>query len=476
MASVTVVWVPMRIRFIWLPVFALVCSIGSLPAKPANIIVILADDLGYADLGCQGSGEVKSPQIDSIARHGVRFTAGYVTAPQCCPSRAGLITGRYQNRFGFEANWSASAAATAGLPLGEKTIGDQLRAAGYVTGMIGKWHLGSRPEMRPQQRGFDESLWLTNGGILNPNPKTGFLNDLRRGDVAESCSEYSTDAFGKEAVDFIDRHHAAERPFFLYLSFVPPHWPMEAKPEHMQQFSHIPDLHRRTMLAMMASLDENVGRVLAKLREEKIEENTMVFFLSDNGGPTGAQRAAPDAAFEYGQNTSRNTPLRGVKGDLLEGGIRVPFLMQWKGHLPAGKVVDAPVSSLDILPTALAVAEGKAIAPLDGVNLIPYLTKSKKEAPHEMLFWRFRFPPAQPAQHRWAVRQGDWKLVKNRAEPLALYHLTEDIGERHNLAAQEPARVAEMKAAYGRWDAQNREPLWTDAKPNPKRKPEVRRK
>jgi arylsulfatase A-like enzyme len=431
-------------------------------AKP-NIIVILADDLGYADLGCQGSKEVVSPQIDSIAANGVRLTAGYVSAPQCCPSRAGLITGRYQNRFGFEANWPASAHAWAGLPAGERTIADHLKAAGYVTGMIGKWHLGDRNAQRPCQRGFDETFWHPNGGVLFPDKKTGFISNLYRGSNPVQVAEYSTDAFGRQAVEFIERHQRT--PFFLYLAFVPPHWPMQAKPEHLAQFAHIPDLHRRTMLGMMASLDENVGRVLAKLRETKLEENTLVFFLSDNGGPTGRARPQPDADFEYGQNTSKNDPCRGVKGDLLEGGIRVPFMVQWKGRIPAGKTYDQPVISLDILPTALAAAgvEPQAGWRLDGTNLLPFLTGGTPGTPHATLYWRFRFPPAQPAQHRWAVRQGDWKLVKNGREPVSLYNLASDIGETKNLADEQPGRVAAMKAAYDQWDAQNKEPLWTDA-------------
>jgi len=430
--------------------------------KP-NIVVILADDLGYADLGCQGSKEVLSPQIDSIAANGVRCSAGYVSAPQCCPSRAGLITGRYQNRFGFEANWPASAHAWAGLPAGERTIADHLKAAGYVTGIVGKWHLGDSEKLRPYNRGFDESFWHPNGGVLFPDKKTGAIQNLYRGSDPVRETEYSTDAFGREAVEFIDRHQRDS--FFLYLSFVPPHWPMQAKPEHLAQYDHIPDLHRRTMLGMMASLDENVGRVLAKLRETNLEENTLVFFLSDNGGPTGRARPQPDADFEYGQNTSKNDPCRGVKGDLLEGGIRVPFMVQWKGRIPAGKTYDHPVLSLDILPTALAAAgvEPQAGWKLDGANLLPLLTGEDPAAPHETLYWRFRFPPAQPALHRWAIRQGDWKLVKNGREPVSLYNLASDIGETNNVAVEQPARVIAMKAAYDQWDTQNKEPLWTDA-------------
>jgi arylsulfatase A-like enzyme len=429
-------------------------------ARKPNIVVILADDLGYADLGCQGSKEIVSPHMDSLAANGVRCAAGYVSAPQCCPSRAGLMTGRYQNRFGFETNDETQ---KGGLPLSERTMADRLKAAGYVTGLVGKWHLGDGENRRPYQRGFDEAFWHSNGGVLFPDKKTGFLGNLYRGAELVREKEYSTDAFGREAAAFIERHQ--REPFFLYVAFVPPHWPMEAKPEHLARFAHIPDLHRRTMLGMMASLDENVGRVLTKLRETKLEENTLIFFLSDNGGATGSPRQQADAAFQYGQNTSKNDPCRGVKGDLLEGGIRVPFLMQWKGRIPAGKTYDQAVISLDILPTALAAA-GVEVQPdwkLDGTDLLPFLTGEKETAPHDALCWRFRFPPTQPSQHRWAIRQGEWKLVKNRTQSGSLYHLATDVGETRNLAAEQPERVAALTKAYQAWDAQNQEPFGGDA-------------
>jgi arylsulfatase A-like enzyme len=429
-------------------------------AQPPNIVVILADDLGYADLGCQGSREVLTPCIDSIAASGVRCTSGYVTVPQCSPSRAGLLTGRYPNRFGFEMNWPWDLNDRAGLPLAEPTIADRLKAAGYATGIVGKWHLGDSVPMRPSRRGFDEAFWHPNGGVLFPEAKTGFISNLWRGDERVQVPEYSTDAFGREAVAFIERHRA--EPFFLYLSFVAPHWPMEAKPEHLAQFAHVPDLHRRTFLAMMASLDENVGRVLAKLREAKLEQNTLLFFLSDNGGQTGSRRPKPDAPFVYGVNASSNSPCRGEKGQLLEGGIRIPFLVQWKGHIPDGKTYDQPILSLDILPTALAAA-GVGPQPawkLDGVNLLPFLAAGQPGAPHERLFWRFRFPLDQPELHRWAIRQGDWKLVKDGREPLSLYNLADDIGEAKNLATQNPGRVRDLEAAWQRWNAELQEPVW----------------
>ena len=412
-------------------------------AKP-NIIVILADDLGYADLGCQGSRDVETPQIDSIATNGVRCTAGYVSAPQCCPSRAGLITGRYQNRFGFEVNFPQElyVQGRVGLPLSEITIAERLKAAGYATGIVGKWHLGDTEPLRPCQRGFTEAFWHPNGGVLFPDAKTGFIHNLWRNNERVQEPGYSTDAFGREATQFIERHQ--REPFFLYLSFITPHWPMEAKPEHLAQFAHVPDLHRRTFLAMMASLDENVGRVLTKLRETKLEENTLVFFLSDNGGQTGPAREKPDAPFQYGVNVSLNAPCRGEKGDLLEGGIRIPFLMQWKGRIPAGTVYDQPVISLDIMSTAIGVAGVKPQPDwkLDGVNLLPFVTSEKQGVPHDALYWRFRFPSDQPDYHRWAIRQGDWKLVRNAREPLA----TLRPGRRHR-RNQQPCRATSHQGA-----------------------------
>ncbi len=429
-------------------------------ARKSNVIILLADDLGYADLGCQGSKEVISPNIDSIAKNGVRCTAGYVSAPQCCPSRAGLITGRYQNRFGFEANPGPAAEASAGLPVDQRTIADRMKAAGYVTGMVGKWHLGRGESFRPYNRGFDETFWHPSGGILFPKKKTGFLPDIYRGADPVQEKEYSTDAFAREAVAFIDRHQ--KDPFFLYVAFVPPHWPMEAKDEDLAKFSHIPDLHRRTMLAMMSSLDANVGRVLKKIKEANLEEDTLVFFLSDNGGPTGKERTQPDGDFEYGQNTSKNDPCRGVKGQVLEGGIRIPFLAQWKGHIPAGSTYDKPVISLDIASTALALA---GVIPerdwkLDGTNLVPFLTGKNEQAPHDTLYWRFRFPPNRPEMHRWAIRSGDWKLVKDGATKPALYQLSSDISESKDLAAEKPELVEKLSEDWNRWDSQNQEPLW----------------
>lgn len=424
--------------------------------RPPNIVVIVADDLGWADLGVQGSPDAETPHIDSIAQAGVRFTAGYVTSPQCSPSRAGLMTGRYPNRFGFEYNFKGQWAK--GLDPGERTIGDYFRAAGYATGMIGKWHLGKVGAMRPDQRGFADTLWHPNGGIYLPDPTSGTLPGMFRGPEPAVVPGYSTDAFTDEAIDFIERH--ATDPFLLYIAYVTPHTPMDAKPEHLRRFEHIPDYHRRVFLAMMASLDENVGRLLSALREAGLEEDTLVFFLSDNGGATGAPRESPDAPLEPGTNASQNAPFRGDKADLLEGGIRVPFLVQWKGELPEGVVYREPVISLDILPTALSAAGVAVPDRIDGVDLLPFLRGNRSGPPHDALYWRFDFPPAGAEPRRWAVREGNWKLVRNSTEPLALYDLSEDPSERSNLVDRHPQRVAGLRARWQRWNADLAPPAW----------------
>jgi arylsulfatase A-like enzyme len=428
------------------------------PRRRPNVVLILVDDLGYADLGVQGSPDVVSPNIDSLAEHGVRFTAGYVTSPQCSPSRAGLLTGRYPNRFGFEYNFAGY--WDKGLDPKEHTLADYLRTAGYATGMVGKWHLGQAERFQPGRRGFSESLWHPSGGIYFPDPATGTLPGMRRGAEPADVSGYSTDAFTDAALAFVERHR--DEPFFLYLSYVAPHWPMEPKPEILERFEHVEGRHRRAFLALLASLDENVGRLLDRLRTLGLEEDTLIFFLSDNGGAGDEPGAAPDAPLTLGRNASSNAPFRGDKRDLLEGGIRIPFLLQWKRRLPAGLRYDEPVISLDVLPTALAAA-GVPVDPawhLDGVDLIPFLTGERAGPPHEALYWRFNFLPLPGEPRRWAIRAGRWKLVRNAREPLALYDLEADPGERNDLAAREPERVAALRARWKRWNAEMRPPAW----------------
>ncbi len=413
-------------------------SRSSAAARKPNVVLIVADDLGYGELGIQGSQDIPTPNIDSIARNGVRFTDGYVSCPVCSPTRAGLNTGRYQQRFGHEFNPGPALLATDnfGLPLTETTLANRMKALGYATGMFGKWHLGYRPEYHPQKRGFDEFFGFLGGAHSYIDPLGDKANPVMRGTQPVDEKEYLTDAFAREAAAFIDRRQ--REPFFVYLPFNAVHAPLQGIEKYLARFKNIQDERRRTFAAMQSAMDDGVGRVLKMLRDTRTEENTLVFFISDNGGPTPS-------------TTSRNDPLRGYKGQVLEGGIRVPYMAQWKGHIPAGKVYREPVISLDILPTAVAAAGGRADAKADGVNLLPYLTGAAKGRPHERLYWRFG--------EQWAIREGDWKLL-GLGEQRELYNLAQDIGEKNNLAPGEKERADKLFAAYQEWNRQLVPPLW----------------
>jgi arylsulfatase A-like enzyme len=421
-----------------------------------NILVIVADDLGYGELGCQGWKDIPTPHIDSIARNGVRFTSGYVSCPVCSPTRAGLMTGRYQQRFGHEFNPGPVdlAADIFGLARDEKTLAERLKAAGYATGIVGKWHLGTQAGFRPTERGFDEFFGFLGGA--HPYLSNGRRRaEIIRGTERLVEPDYLTDAFGREALAFIDRHHA--QPFFLYLAFNALHAPLQATAKYRARFPEIQDEKRQTFAAMLSAMDDAVGAMLAKLHDSGLEEKTLLFFISDNGGPTP-------------QTTSRNAPLRGTKATTCEGGIRIPFMIQWKGHLPAGKVDDRPVISLDIHPTALAAAGVAAPTEkrLDGVNLLPFLDGSVTRPPHEFLFWRFGA--------QMAVRKGDWKITRavsrpgaqrrRRANRLAgeqLYNLAQDIGEKTDVAAEHADVVKELMDAWEKWDSELMAPRWQRA-------------
>lgn len=445
-------------------VFLLATACAAVSASAAgkpNILVILADDLGWGELSCQGvTQQIPTPNIDSIAKNGVRFTNGYVSGPYCSPTRAGFMTARYQTRFGHEFNPGPAEAAVEnfGLSLSETTIGDRLKAAGYATGWFGKSHLGYKPPFHPLKRGFDEYFGFLGGAHSYLDAAGDKNNPILRGTEPVDNIHYTTEAFGQEAVNFIEQHHAA--PWFCYLPFNAVHAPLESTEKYLGRFASVEDKRRQSFCAMLSAMDDAVGSVFAKLREHSLEENTLVFFFSDNGGPTAS-------------TTSGNGPLRGFKSQTWEGGIRVPFMVQWKGHIPAGKVEDRPVIQLDIQPTALAAA-GVEIKPewkLDGVNLLPYVTGEKADAPHDKLFWRFG--------QQIALRMGDWKLVKGAGskgveggeklvkastDDAELYNLKEDIGETKNLAASNPDKLKELATA---WNAMNAEMV--DAKWVPNR-------
>lgn len=446
---------------------------------PPNILFIVADDLGYGEAGCYGGKDIPTPNIDSLAASGVRFTDGYVTAPFCAASRAALMTARYQTRFGFEYNpiGPKNAQPGIGLPVNEKTVADRLRAVGYATSLVGKWHLGGTAEFHPQRRGFDEFFgFLHEGHFYVPPPWHGVTTWLRRralpgggkgrwtspdGRVIWSThmggnepdydadnpllresqpvdeKENLTDAFTREACDFIERHRA--QPFFLYLAYNAVHSPLQGDDRYMAKLAHIPDIQRRIFASMFAHLDDSIGKVREKLRELKLEENTMIFFLSDNGGPTK-------------ELTSSNAPLRGGKGDLWEGGIRIPFIFSWKGHFPEGRVIHTPAISMDATATALEVGRAPKAPDQDGVSLLPLLTGQQADQnPHDTLYWR--------VGKLNALRSGPWKLFR-KVHAWELYNLDADIAETTNLAAQEPAKVLELSERWEAWNAQQIPPLW----------------
>ncbi len=426
-------------------------------ARKPNILVIVADDLGYGDIGVHGGKDVPTPNIDALAAAGVRCSNGYVSAPYCSPSRAGFLTGRYQTRFGHEFNPHVGDDKKLGLPLDQRTIADHLRGAGYATGLVGKWHQGYSAAHHPQARGFDDYFGFLVGMhnyLLHKDAEATFgpaysRDMIYHGRELQKLDGYTTDLFTDEAIAFMDRH--ANKPWFLYLAYNAVHTPLEVLKKYGARVpASVTDPERRGYLSLLVGLDDAVGRVTAHLRNTGRDKETLIFFFSDNGG-SGRK---PFLAY----NTGVNAPLRGDKGQTLEGGIRVPFFVSWPGRLPAGKTYDQPVIALDILPTAGAGAGAKADGDLDGVNLIPHLTGEVAGAPHEALYWRFG-----PQK---AVRKGRWKLVgwrdfeTRRDSGWQLYDLTTDVGEKNDLAASQPRIVAELSAGWDAWNKRNIAPLW----------------
>lgn len=464
------------------------CLTSTRAGDQPNIIFIIADDLGYGELSVQNPDtDVPTPHIDSIATNGVQFTDGYVSAPFCAASRAGLITGRYQTRFGFEFNpiGPRNEDPDAGLPPKEVTLADLLRdQAGYSTAMIGKWHLGGTAHFNPIRRGFDEFYgFLHEGHYFRPLPYEGMTTWLRRktlpgGKTGRWISDdgtliYSThmggnepdydadnpvyrngqpidepenltDAITREAVSFVQRC-GDERPFFLYLAYNAVHSPLQGEAGYMEKYSDIDDIQRRIFAAMLGHLDDGVGRVLDAVKAEGIWENTMIVFFSDNGGPTR-------------ELTSSNLPLRGEKGRLNEGGIRVPFLLQYPGAIEGGQVYEKPITSLDLFPTSLEMAGLKWEGQTDGVDLIPFLSGEAAGSPHEALFWR--------VGGRAALRKGDWKIVregkrdKSNASPWELYNLSDDIGETNDLAEEEKEILKDLVEEWEELDQKMIEPVF----------------
>lgn len=426
------------------------------PQKPGNtegikpnVIIILSDDQGYADVGFNGCTDIPTPNIDRIARNGVTFTNGYVSYAVCGPSRAGLVTGRYQDRFGFSRNpLFAPKDSLQGLPLSEETLAEALKRADYKTMALGKWHLGAHASQRPLNRGFDEFFGFLTGGH-DYLPEKWVLNDisevegqfdayktkLLKNDTRVEETEYLTDALSREAVNFVKRNE--KDPFFMYLAYNAPHTPLQATEKYLSRFSNVKDKKRRTYAAMVSAMDDGIGQVLDQLEASGISENTIVFFLSDNGGSP--------------KNASDNLPLKAAKGSLYDGGIHVPFAVQWPGAIPAGVRYEQPVISLDIFATAVAQAGVAARNELDGVNLVPFLIGDESGAPHDYLFWR-KFDA-----NSLAIRNGNLKLVRERNR-LGLYDLATDVSEGH--ALKDSVRYQELLEAHQQWNDQNPDPVF----------------
>ena len=419
---------------------------GPTPGRKPNIVFLIADDMGYGDLGVQGDKEVRSPHIDAMAAAGLRFTQYYANHPECAPSRAALLTGVYQQRMGFEFNPGGSG-PNFGLPVDTPTIAERLKNQGYATALFGKWHQGYKPEHHPNARGFDEFYGFLGGthpytadGVTQYNATDAAdarTNRLLRQNTPLALPEHLTEALGAEASNFIRAHK--RDPFFVMLAFNAPHVPMQTTRAYYQRFAHIADEKRRIHLAMVEALDDQVGAVLQTLKTEGLERDTLVVFISDNGGPVH-------------QTTSSNYPLSGEKGSFWEGGIRVPAVVRWPGAIAPGSVFDGMSSGFDMTATALTLAGAMPVQGLDGVNLMPWMTGKSSAPVHDALYWR--------QGKRGALRQGDWKLIKD-AEQWRLFDLRSDLGEQRDVATSEPQKLDQLRALWNTWSAQMKPPAWS---------------
>lgn len=432
--------------------FCIVGTAASAADKP-NIVLLFADDAGYADFGFQGSRDIKTPHLDQLAASGIKLTQFYVTAAVCGPSRAGMLTGRYQQRLGFEENNvpgimsqnSAQLGEDMGLPLHVPTMGNYLQELGYRTAVLGKWHLGEADRYHPTKRGFDEFFGFRGGArSCFPYPETGKARAGRSrwlergfGNFREHDG-YLTDALADEACAFIQRQQG--RPFFLYVSFNAVHLPMDVAPADKDEFPNLKG-KRRVLAQMTLALDRACGRILSQLRQLGLAENTLVVFTNDNGGPSD-------------RNASSNYPFAGVKATHLEGGIRVPCLISWPDELPAGALFELPASSLDLLPTFVKAAGGdpSSINDLDGVDLVPYLRGERTGRPHQTLYWK--------VDMRGTIRDGDWKLMRMPDRPAQLFNLAEDPAEQHDLAHVHPEKVKALLKKLFAWELQLERPLF----------------
>ncbi|MDZ8117539.1 sulfatase-like hydrolase/transferase [Pontiella agarivorans] len=418
-------------------------AVSVLAAEKPNIVLILADDLGFADVSFNGCTDFRTPNVDRLANEGVRFENGYASHSFCAPTRAGLMTGRYQQRFGFETNPAyAPLDEKSGLPASETTIATRLKKAGYKTGLVGKWHLGMSKVQHPMNRGFDFFFGMPSGGhdyfeVNSRDLADSYKLPLIDNEKFANVEGYLTHQLTDHALKFIER--SKDDPFFLFLSYNAPHAPWQAPEEAVAQFSHIESKQRQIYAAMVTEMDKGIGRVLHALEAFGLQKNTLVFFLSDNGGP-------------HPGSVTDNGPFRDGKGAVYEGGVHVPFVAYWPGKIPAGSTFEWPVISIDIAPTMAALA-GVEKGNMEGENLFPFMTGEQTDAPHENIYFRRRDGAA------WAIVNKDGKkLVKAdwTNEVKEFFNLKNDAGEQNDLY-QSPEQAAVVEQLQNAWDEWNKD-------------------
>ncbi|MEM8944526.1 MAG: sulfatase-like hydrolase/transferase [Planctomycetota bacterium] len=421
-------------------------------ANKPNIIVIMADDMGYADAGFTGSNDILTPNLDQLAESGVVFARGYANHPFCGPTRAALLSGQYQHRFGFETNPAYDPSnPIMGIDPNVTLFPKRLQQAGYVTGCVGKWHLGAAEPFHPNNRGFDYFFGFLGGGHdyfridLTKPVKEAYLQGLVRNDKPAAFDGYLTTALSRDATSFITTNK--DQPFFLYVAYNAPHAPLQAPADDIARYAHIGEWKRRIYATMVDVMDRGIGEIVKALEEQDLRDNTLIFFLSDNGGPQSSKQNP------HKWNGSRNSPFRGGKGNLYDGGVHVPFVASWPAQLPAGKTYSSPVISLDISRTAVAVAGADAGTPgeMEGVNLIPFVKGQKQGPPHEALFWRGGDGTT------WSVLTADniKHLRDETSRNPQLFRLTEDPGEEQDLLADNTKLAKQLFAKWSTWNESN---------------------
>ena len=413
-----------------------------------NIVIIYADDMGWGDVGYHGIDDVLTPNIDALAKSGVYFTQGYVSSSICSPSRCGLLSGVYQQRFTDGQN-SRDEDPNIEKFKKQPMLPEILKPAGYHSGIIGKWHLGAQEDLRPNQRGWDEFYGFLNGShsFFKAEKKFTRIREywpIFRNNEMVDYEGYTTEVFTDEAIGFIQRNHPDKtgNPFCLYLSYNAVHYPWEVPDKYMQRLPQIESRNRRLFAGMVLAMDDGIGKVLDVLEKQGLSENTIVFFISDNGSPKG-QRG----------DMSSTGPYRGWKGDCLDGGTHIPYIIKWPGQIEPGSRYDYPVMNLDVLPTIASFIGLKKTKNynFDGVNLLPYLKGEvdENQRPHETLYWK--------RGKDIAIRHGDWKMVledQNAPKDTMLFNLAIDKGERNDLYKSHPEKVAELRKLFKTWEKQ----------------------